>query len=143
MERKNLKELKLEFQTFLTNIRYNLDIISDLLEIENITFSFDEIDRVKRLFESNYIKPEIIGLNYNELTNAFYSYVGEAFIHYHGGNGELSTMKNDEAYGTPIIVNWGGDNYPWVRISPWVWKTLIEQRKLRGKLSEKLSEKLG
>jgi hypothetical protein len=47
-------------------------------------------------------------------------------------------MKNDEAYGTPIILNWGNDGEPHGRISLWVWKTLIERGQFRETISEKI-----
>lgn len=95
-----------------------------------------EIDSVRAFYETNYKLPERLEVSYDELVHLFYAYVGEAFIFRHGGNWELSKMKNDEAYGTPIILNWGKDGEPHARISPWVWKTRIERGNFRGALSE-------
>jgi hypothetical protein len=133
---KTAKELKAEYTTFIENIPNYLENLKQLMKLENTTYSFTEIDKLRLFYENNYKTPEQLGVAYDELVNLFYAYVGEAFMFYHGGNWELSKMKNDEAYGTPIILNWGNDGEPHGRISPWVWKTLIERGKFRGELSD-------
>lgn len=62
-----------------------------------------------------------------EFKNILYAYLGEAFKHWQGGEWSLNTSKSDYAYGTPTIVNWGGKNYPWSRISPHVWRIRLEK----------------
>lgn len=133
---KTLKELKEEYQGFVDNIPAYLERIKQLIGLEFITYSFDEIDRVKEFYQSHYKNPEELGITYDELVHLFYAYIGEAFIFYHKGNWELSKMKNDEAYGTPIILNWGDDGESHARISPYVWRILIERNKFRGLLSD-------
>lgn len=133
---KTAKELKEVYNAFVDNIPNHLVKLKQLMKLEKITYSFTEIDELRLFYENNYKTPEQLGIAYEEFVHLFYAYVGEAFMSYHGGNWELSKMKNDEAYGTPIILNWGNDGEPHARISPWVWKTLIERGKFRGKLSE-------
>lgn len=136
MMKTTVKQLKVEYLNFIENIPKYHEKLKQLIGLENLTYSFEEIDRLRLFYEENYKRPDKVGVTYDELVNIFYAYVGEAFMFYHGGSWELSKMKNDEAYGTPIILNWGKDGYPHARISPWVWKTLIEREKFRGELSE-------
>jgi hypothetical protein len=135
-EMKTAMELKAEYDFFITTIPNYLDKLKKLMGLPIFTYSFDEIDSVKDFYETNYQAPGKLGVSYDELVYLFYAYVGEVFISRHGGNWELSKMKNDEAYGTPIILNWGNDGKPHARISPWVWKTRIERGNFRGPLSE-------
>jgi hypothetical protein len=133
---KTAKELKADYDFFIANIPNYIDKLKLLMGLQVITYSFEEIDALRGFYETYYKAPENISVTYHELVHFFYAYVGEAFMFHHGGNWELSRMKNDEAYGTPIILNWGNDGEAHARISPWVWKTLIERGKFRGLLSE-------
>jgi hypothetical protein len=135
---KTAKELKTDYDFFITNIPNYLDKLKQLMSLQVITYSFEEIDSVKDFYEANYKCPDKLGITYDELVYLFYAYVGEAFMHYCKGNWELSKMKNDEAYGTPIILNWGNDGEPHGRISLLVWKILIERGKFRETISEKI-----
>ncbi len=129
------KELKAEYIVFIENIPHHLEKIRQIMNLDKLTYSFVEIDQFKLLYELNYKTPEKLGLTYEDLVSLFYAYIGEAFMFYHGGNWKFSKMKSDEAFGTPIILNWGNDGEPHGRISPWVWKTLIERGNFRGELS--------
>lgn len=133
---KTSKELKSEYNIFIKNIADYLNKLKYLMGLKEITYSFSEIDNVRDFYELNYKDPNKLGVTYDEFVTLFYAYVGEAFMFYHKGNWELSKMKNDEAYGTPIVLNWGNDGEPHARISPLVWKILIERGKFRGLLSE-------
>ena len=126
----------MEYKVFIENITHYVDRLKAIMDKPSLSYSFEHIDEVQKFYAVNYNSPENFGVTYDELTYSFYAYVGEAFIHHHGGNWELSTFKNDDAFGTPIIVNWGPKDYPWTRISPYVWKTLIEREVFRGNLSE-------
>ena len=44
----------------------------------------------------------------------------------------MNDVKADQAFGTPTIINWGGKDYPWSRVSPKVWKVIIERDKTLG-----------
>src|SRR5690606_3529409 len=65
--------------------------------------------------------------NGNELSEIrlnLYALMGQAVIFWVGGKWKLCTLKKDEAFGTPIILSWGGiDNRP--RISPKVWEIIM------------------
>lgn len=123
---KTIKEIKQEYQKFLDNIPNNLEIIRNLLKIDILTYNFDEIQRTYKLYFDNFKNPEKIGLSYLELEQMIYTYWGEAFIHYNGGEWALNLSKTDKAFGTPTIEKWGGEDYPWSRISPKVWRIRLE-----------------
>jgi hypothetical protein len=133
---KNLRELRIDYEAFISNVPSHLAKLKVLLERTELNFSLEEIDQVQVFYTANFKSSEKIGITYEELGQIFFAYAGQAFIHHHGGNWELSTLKNDDAYGTPIIINWGPKGYPWVSISPYVWKVRMERETFRGKLSE-------
>lgn len=93
---KTVKELMADYNFFIASIPNYLDKLSKLMGLQVITYSFEEIDHVRVFYETNYKFPEKLGISYDELVYLFYAYIGEAFILRHGGNWELSKMKNDE-----------------------------------------------
>ncbi|MFA6508655.1 MAG: hypothetical protein WCT14_21325 [Treponemataceae bacterium] len=135
---KTIKEQKTDFQDFIDGIPDYLETIERLLNVTDLTFSSEEIDSVRVFYETAWKDPVKLGLSKEELAQAFCAYAGEAFIHHCRGNWELSKLKTDEAYGTPIILNWSNAGKPTARISPWVWRKLIERGQLREKLSDKV-----
>lgn len=130
---KSIKEIKEEYKHFVTSIPELLNQVEEEILKGKIIFHLDEIEKIQNYYEENFIKNEIDLYNLN---NCFYAYMGEAFIKYFGGNWQLCTLKKDEAYGTPIIVDWGPEDYlgpgtgkyPWVSISPFVWTEVIRKR---------------
>ena len=123
----SLKELKKEYLEFLENVPSYLKKTKELLNKKYLDYSAEEVDFFVNLYLKHYKNPTEINLTYKELTNLLYAYLGTAFVNYNGGKWELNDVKTDEAYGTPTIVNWGGKDYPWSRISPDVWKFIIER----------------
>ncbi len=138
MKQADLKTIKSKYKVFSESISDNLQKAKRLLNVSELTFSYPEVDTIKDIYEQNYKAPEKLNLTYDELSEIFYTYIGEAFMHYNGGNWELSTVKADDAYGTPIVLNWGKDGFDHCRISPYVWKIRIERGKLREPISEKI-----
>jgi hypothetical protein len=132
---KTTKELKADYQTFIDGIPDYLETAERLLGLDEITFSYEEIDSFRSFYASNFDKAEKHGLTRDELGTVFCAYVGEAFIHHCRGNWEISKLKSDEACGTPIILNWGFTGKPRARISPTIWRTLIEKGKFKETLS--------
>jgi hypothetical protein len=130
---KTLKELKTEYELFIRSIPELLSQVEENILNTKISFSLNEIEKAQKYYEENHLRP---GIDLENLKKYFYAYAGEAFIKYFGGNWELSTLKKDEAYGTPTIVNWGPDDYlgpstgkyPWSSISPFVWTEIIRKR---------------
>lgn len=135
---KNLKELKEDYKSFIENISKNLERAKILLKIDVLTYSYEEVDRMMELYKTYYKKAQKISLTYEELAIIFETYIGETFMHYNNGNWEFCRVKNDDAYGTPVILNWGKDGFPHARISKYVWRILIE----RGEFKETISEKI-
>ena len=121
---KGLKEIKAEYQLFLTQVPEYLDWASVNIVKAPVIFSLDEIEKAHLFYENNILSTT----DPDYLKRVFIAYMGEAFIKYFGGNWELSTLKKDEAYGTPIILNWGNDNEPHGRLSPFVWTEIIRKR---------------
>jgi hypothetical protein len=120
---KGLKEIKADYQVFLSQMAEYLEWASANITKTPITYTLDEIEKVHLYYENNIANIE----DKEYLRQVFIAYMGEAFIKYFGGNWELSTLKKDEAYGTPIILNWGNDNEPHVSISPFVWTEIIRK----------------
>lgn len=121
---KGLKEIKADYQLFLNSIPEYLNWATAYITKTPISFSIAEIEKVHLYYENNITTIE----DKEHIKQVFIAYMGEAFIKYFGGNWELSTLKKDEAYGTPIILNWGNDGEPHGRLSPFVWTEIIRKR---------------
>ncbi|WP_113637138.1 hypothetical protein [Nubsella zeaxanthinifaciens] len=121
---KGLKEIKTNYQDFQNKLPEYLDWVAENIVKSSLTFTLDEIEKVHLYYENNIVK----AIDQEYLKQVFIAYMGEAFIKYFGGNWELSTLKKDEAYGTPIINNWGNDGEAHVTISPFVWTEIIRKR---------------
>lgn len=130
---KSIKEIKEEYKHFVESIPELLKQVEEEILKEKINFHIDEIEKIQIYYEENFRKKEI---DLQNLNNCFYAYMGEAFIKHFGGNWQLCTLKNDEAYGKPVIVGWGPEDYlgpgtgkyPWIRISPFIWTEIIRER---------------
>jgi hypothetical protein len=112
---------------FQQKIPNYLEHCKTLLKIEKLSYSYEEIETMFKIYIDNYEKPNKLNLTYEELCNTLYAYSGEAFIFHLGGEWALGTTKSDKAYGTPTIIKWGGNDYPWSRISPMIWKRRLEK----------------
>ena len=64
-----------------------------------------------------------------------YIYIGEAVIKILGGFWSIGKFKKDEAYGYPIILAWGGNDYN-PRICPDIWLKRIDTDRLRTSLGK-------
>lgn len=129
---KSLKELKNDYMIFQQNIPNYLEQIKVLLQTNNLSYSYEEIEVVFKIFIENYETPTKINLSYEELCNILYAYSGEAFIFHLGGEWALGTTKSDKAYGTPTVIKWGGKDYPWSRISPMIWSLRLKRLGIEG-----------
>lgn len=118
---KKLKELQDDFLNFKTKIPLLLNSLNELIG-SNLSYEYNDIDKVEEFYEKNHSNPIKIGLSIEELNEMFYAFIGEAFIHYNGGNWILSDSKKDRAFGTPIITGARNTKYT---ISPYVWKEFI------------------
>ncbi len=127
---------KVKYNQFIGNISNQLHSICNILNVNELVFDATEIDSIRNYFENIFNNPIGKTEELTEYKNLFCTYSGSAFIHHNGGNWELSKLKKDPSYGTPIITNYGSPGSTWVRISPrdWIWR--LEKNKFRGKLSE-------
>ena len=123
-----LKVLTEKFKDFDNRKMEYLNIIKILLKVKDLDYSKEEMNNVHRL------TMEKIGSE--EFEMPFITYCGESFMFHNGGEWSISKLKKDSAFGTPIIINWGGDDYPWVRVSPYVWLKRMRKGIFRGNLSE-------
>lgn len=119
---------------FIQNIPTHLRELAITFGVGKFEFTYDEIDNVQEYFESEFSKSD--NLESNNFVEQFYAYIGEAFRFYNGGRWEICSYKKDEAYGTPIIIDWGNDGFPHARISVYVWKEYL----IRGLMDEKFTD---
>jgi hypothetical protein len=131
----NLKEIKANFALFTNEIEKNLEKLNEVTGVQ-LTFSFEDIDKVHSFYESNFGNPEKLGITIEALNNCFYSFMGEAFKHHLGGYWSLVINKNDKAYGTPVILGWRHKGKGGVAIRPFIWKEYI----VRGLMKEPISK---
>ena len=109
MEIKLNKELQKKLDDFLETKDAKMQEFLEILDLNEFTFSQDEINQVEKIYKEN-----------EDLYEYAYIYIGEAVIKVLGGFWSIGKFKRDEAYGYPIILAWGGDNYN-PRICPDVW----------------------
>ncbi len=77
-------------------IENSINELLQIVEIDNFSFSKDEIENISRIFiEKNIITEK-----------SMYYYIGEAYINLIGGKWKLNTTKKDPAYGRMCIVDW-------------------------------------
>lgn len=62
-------------------------------------------------------------------------YIGEALISNANGRWSIGKLKKDEAYGYPIILDYGKNGKDNPRICPNVWLNKLEKKTLRNPLS--------
>ena len=129
---KKIKELEKEFLNFKNNIPSLLTRLNNIIG-SNLSFEYEDIDKVENFYENNHTDPDKIGVSVNELDQMFYAFMGEAFIHYNDGYWILSDSKRDRAFGTPIISGSRNTKYT---ISPYVWKEFIVRDLEREPLSK-------
>jgi hypothetical protein len=124
MEIKLNKELKSKLNLLLETKEEKMLEFSKILNIDNFSFTQEEINRLEKLYLEN-----------KDLRDYIYIYIGEAVIHIAGGFWSIGKFKKDEAYGLPIILSWGGNEMS-PRISPDVWLYYIENGGLRKPLGD-------
>ena len=109
MEIKLNKELQKKLDDFLETKDAKMQEFLEILNLNEFTFSQDEINQVEEIYKEN-----------EDLYEYVYIYIGEAVIKVLGGFWSIGKFKKDSAYEKPIILDWGGEeNNP--RISPKAW----------------------
>jgi len=130
------------FLKFKERLKKSLDIISKELHQAQLKYTNEEIDRVHDLYSKNFSYPEKLNLTNEELKTAFFAYCYNAYINSNGGELILDTNKRSIHRGKPIIVNYGGKDYPWAAVSIDDWIKRIEESRFKGLLSEAINRDL-
>ena len=124
MEVKLNKELQKKLDVFLESKDTKLHKLLEILNLKEFTFSEEEINQIEKIYKKN-----------QDLYDYTYVYIGEAVIKILGGFWSIGKFKKDEAYGYPIILAWGGNDYN-PRICPDIWLKRIGTDRLRTSLGK-------
>ncbi|QLF50655.1 hypothetical protein HW278_08040 [Capnocytophaga sp. oral taxon 902] len=124
MEVKLNKELQKKLDAFLESKDTKLHKLLEILNLKEFTFSEEEINQIEKIYKKN-----------QDLYDYTYVYIGEAVIKILGGFWSIGKFKKDEAYGYPIILAWGGNDYN-PRICPDIWLKRIGTDRLRTSLGK-------
>ena len=124
MEVKLNKELQKKLDAFLESKDTKLHKLLEILNLKEFTFSEEEINQIEKIYKKN-----------QDLYDYTYVYIGEAVIKILGGLWSIGKFKKDEAYGYPIILAWGGNDYN-PRICPDIWLKRIDTDRLRTSLGK-------
>ena len=122
-------------ENFILNIRAYLQELASQVNITEFMFSYEEIDHMQEYFNCELTKEHVANES-GTIDEQFYAYFGEAFKFYNGGRWEICNFNKDEAYKTPIIMDWGNDGFPHALISVYVWKEYLK----RGLMDEKFTD---
>ena len=124
MEVKLNKEVQKKLDAFLESKDTKLHKLLEILNLKEFTFSEEEINQIEKIYKKN-----------QDLYDYTYVYIGEAVIKILGGFWSIGKFKKDEAYGYPIILAWGGNDYN-PRICPDIWLKRIGTDRLRTSLGK-------
>ena len=124
MEVKLNKELQKKLDAFLESKDTKLHKLLEILNLKEFTFSEEEINQIEEIYKKK-----------QDLYEYVYIYIGEAVIKILGGFWSIGKFKKDEAYGYPIILAWGGNDYN-PRICPDIWLKRISTDRLRTSLGK-------
>ena len=124
MEIKLNKDLQKKMDNFLETKEVRMHEFLEILDLKEFTFSEEEINQVEEVYKKN-----------QDLYDYAYVYIGEAVIKILGGFWSIGKFKKDEAYGYPIILAWGGNDYN-PRICPDIWLKRIGTDRLRTSLGK-------
>ena len=124
MEIKLNKELQNKLNSFCETKNEKLNEFLKILELNNFSFSKEEINNIEEYYKKD-----------SSLREYIYIYIGEAVIKILGGFWTICNLKKDEAYGLPIILGWGRNDYN-PRICPDVWLKRIDTNRLGKPLGD-------
>ena len=120
------KEILEHYNSFILRINDRLHKATSLLQKEKLSYSIEEIDQMGILYGQYITGNKVVGDWEDETFEVFVTYCGEAWMHYFGGQWEITLRKTDWNYRYPMIINWGPKGYPWISIAPLDWARLIE-----------------
>lgn len=134
---KTKKEITQEFNAFIESIPNQLDLLKKYLYKDTLTFAKDEIDLVQKWYKRYHRKRRLkrVGLTKEGIDLMCTAYLGTAFLWHFGGKWELETSKSGP-YGDFQLVEYGGEGYTWVAITPRNWLRSVETKQNLGLISE-------
>lgn len=133
----NYLNFKDEIPTLLKELQYLIqksNIYRDLV----LSYDFSVFDKVESFYLDVIDGKETIHIPQEEFKAMFYAYIGETFRHHLGGEWVICSVKNDDAFGTPIILNWGKKGSDHVSISPYVWEIILVRDREKGDISQRI-----
>lgn len=119
-----------------------LSKLKEILNIPQLSYEFDELDRIEAFYRSNFKNPEKIGITKFEIDSIFEAYFGTAMMWYFGGKWELETSKSAEAYGLSCIIEHTGKGNVWVALPISDWHFFIETNQLDEPIRNIFSRKV-
>jgi hypothetical protein len=122
------EEIKLYYKDFKAKRDVYLKKAEELLGVQLLSFSVEEIDKFGNLYAQLFSKPERAGVTYSELLDIGILYYGEAWRCFFGGEWYFTLSAKDSSYGYPQIVNSGPEKFS-SPISPCDYLYPIEQGK--------------
>lgn len=129
------QKMKDDYEEFLVEIDLLLEDLQTLLSqsrnYKDVTVGYDSdtLDRIELFYLDALSGKERVAVSLERLGRILIAFFGESLIQRVRGEWALNEMKDDPAFGTPVIVNWaqGGGG---VRFSP------VERREWLKKSSE-------
>ncbi len=137
-----IKELRINHQDLKNSLESSNILFCKLLDVKKFSYNNEEIDSIENFYIKNFQYPEKSNLTVEELRSYFFAYCCIAFINSNGGELVLDENKRSISYGKSIIINYGGDGYPWVGISIDAWMKRLEEGRFKGRLSEAINRNL-
>ncbi len=137
-----LKELRLKHGDVKSSIELNTNLLCKLVGFDNPNFTDEEINQVEDFYVKNHTHIEKLNISIDEFRNYFFAYCYKAFLKSNGGDLILDENKKSISFGRSIIVNYGGNGYPWVGISIESWIKRLEEGRFKGRLSEVINRNL-
>lgn len=111
MEIKLNKELQKKLDDFLETKDAKMQEFLEILNLNEFTFSQDEINQVEKIYKEN-----------EDLYEYAYIYIGEAVIKVLGGFWSIGKFRKDSAYEKPIILGRKGEeNSPRIYPASWLY----------------------
>lgn len=138
----SIKELRKQHDKFVNDLESKADLWYGILQLEKFNYSDNEINLIEKLYKENFNNPEKLHTSLDNLREAFFAYCYMAFKRSNGGELRLDENKRSVSFGKSIIVNYGGEGYPWVAISIDAWIKRLEEDRFKGRLSETINRNL-
>ena len=139
---RNKKKIQDDFDTFEVEIPLLLEDLSALIcQIKNTSlnifdFSFENINLIEQFYLDILNKKIKSDISQDRLDRIFIAYLGESFRAHLGGQWTLELDKSSEAYGTPVISQWGDVPDKHINYCPIIIREWFKQEKGQGELQK-------